>query len=134
MLCVLQMETNEPQNRFILGLEPSHSTHSPLKSRWSRQTSRNSSLRFASRNSPTKPYFTQMRNRSYALAVSPQKQVPVARPRRNSRLSFDRKEGHEHSGAESSTVNLSEDASAPTQGRKRRQRTSQQKDKSARYM
>lgn len=70
-----------PQNRFILGPALSSSTlssrvvSSPVKSRWSRH---------ATRNSPTKSQYSQIRNRSYALAVSPQKKPPVTRSRRKS--------------------------------------------------
>lgn len=78
---VVSVKIPGPQNRFILGPALSSSTlssrvvSSPVKSRWSRH---------ATRNSPTKSQYSQIRNRSYALAVSPQKKPPVTRSRRKS--------------------------------------------------
>lgn len=82
--------SNEAQSRFILGSDLSNSSHSfevessPIKSRWSRLTSR---------NSPTKPQFCQIRNRSYMLSMSPQQQSPVtrSRSRRSSGVSTSRR-------------------------------------------
>ena len=69
--------------RFILGPELSGSNDSsealssPVKSRWSSMTRHNA------KTSPTKSPFSQIRNRTYMLAVAPQLQSPTAKSKRN---------------------------------------------------
>ena len=57
------------QNRFVLGPGlASNSAGGPAKSRWS------SSFKHTRNTESTKPQFSRIRNRSYMLSVSPQKQ------------------------------------------------------------
>ena len=71
---------NEAQAKFILGpalSELVETSASPIKSRWTGISRHNS------RSSPTKSPFSQIRNRSYMLAVSPQRQAPATRSKRS---------------------------------------------------
>lgn len=81
----IKLSVNQPQGRFILGSELSTSAdssflRSPTKSRWSSIIN--------TRNSPAaKSPFSQIRNRSYVLSLSPHQQQQQSPTRKNTRLS-----------------------------------------------
>ena len=90
-------------NGFILGLDLSHSTdsfvESPVKSRFSNP------LRNTRQSARKSTRFSNVRNRSYTLAASPQKQPPVSRLGRRPRshnLFDDRNSGGGGTSARSS--------------------------------